>query len=257
MNGAPAIDLNVDFGETDNDSPTPAEFSILSKVSSINLSCGLHAGNPALLDSILGAAAALPIAVGAHPSYDDRAGFGRRETGIPAVAIEDLVAMQVATLRGLAQVHGVRIRYLKAHGALYHRTAHEADAAAALCRAAARGTGAGLPILGPAGSILEHTARQSGLPFFREAFLDRGYKSNGNLVPRGEPGDMVTDARIASARAIAIARGEPIEASDGMRITVAADSLCVHGDSPTALEQLTAVRFALREAGVTVSPFAP
>jgi UPF0271 protein len=194
VNKAATIDLNVDFGESDNGSPSPDELAILGTASSINLSCGVHAGNVPLLRAILRAAAALPIAVGAHPSYDDRPHFGRRETGLAAAAIEPLVAAQMLGLMALALESGTRIRYIKAHGALYHRTAHDAEAAAALCRVA-RGTGPRvLPILGPAGSALESAAKRARVKFFREGLLDRGYRADGTLVPRGEPGDLITDS---------------------------------------------------------------
>jgi len=252
-----AIDLNVDFGESDNSSPSPDELAILGTASSINLSCGLHAGNIPLLRAILREAASLPIAVGAHPSYDDRKGFGRHETGLPALAIEPLVAAQVAGLTALAREAGTRIRYIKAHGALYHRTAHDPEAAAALCSAASGAGARPLPILGPAGSQLESSARNARVPFFREGFLDRGYRGDGTLVPRGERGAMIKGSDAAAARAIAIARGESIEAVDGTSIVVPADSLCIHGDSGAALVQLRAVRTALLDAGVNVLPFAP
>lgn len=254
---AATIDLNVDFGESDNTSPSPAELAILAAASSINLSCGLHAGNITLLRAILSVAAPTPVAIGAHPSYDDRAHFGRRETGLPAEAIEFLVAAQVAGLTALARESGARIRYIKAHGALYHRTAHDAEAAAALCRAARGAAKKSLPLLGPSGSLLENAAKKARVPFFREAFLDRGYRADGTLVPRGQRGAMITDPEVSSARAVAIARAEPIEAVDGSPMMVAADSLCIHGDSDAASAQLRAVRLALRAAGVDVLAFAP
>lgn len=257
VNASLSIDLNVDFGESENQSPTPGELAILGVASSINLSCGLHAGNVPLLRAILRAAASLPIVVGAHPSYDDRTNFGRRETGLAAAAIEPLVAAQVRGLMALALESGTRIRYMKAHGALYHRTAQDAEAAAALCRVA-RGTGPRvLPLLGPAGSVLESAAKRAGVAFFREGLLDRGYRADGTLVPRGQPGAMITDSAEVSARAVAIARGDPIATVDGPAVKVAADSICIHGDSDLALAHLRAVREALRAAGVSVLPFAP
>lgn len=257
MNTAATIDLNVDFGESDNGSPSSDELAILGTASSINLSCGVHAGNVPLLRAILRAAAAMPVAVGAHPSYDDRPHFGRRETGLPAAAIEPLVASQVLGLMALALESGTRIRYIKAHGALYHRTAHDAEAAAALCRVA-RTTGPRvLPILGPAGSVLEKTAKRAGVMFCREALLDRGYRADGSLVPRGETGALITDSAAIAARAVAIARGERIASVDGAPVKVSAESVCIHGDSDRALAHLKAVREALQAAGVVVLPFAP
>lgn len=258
MSAAASIDLNVDFGESENESPSPDELAILGLASSINLSCGVHAGSVPLLRSILRTAASLPIVVGAHPSYDDRLNFGRREIGLPASSIEPLVTAQVRGLMVLAREAGVRIRYIKAHGALYHRTARDAEAAAALCRAAHSVGTRPLPLLGPAeGSELEQVAKRAGLPFFREGFLDRGYRADGTLVPRGESGAMIADPAEAAARAVAIARGEPVAAIDGSRIKIGADSLCIHGDSGAASVQLRAVREALRTAGVNVIAFAP
>ena len=257
MSPTTSIDLNVDFGETENTSPSPDELAILGAATSINLSCGLHAGNVPLIRAILRAAAALPMAVGAHPSYDDRPHFGRRETGLPAAAIEPLVTAQVLGLMALALESGTRIRYIKAHGALYHRTAHDAGAAAALCRVA-RGTGPRLlPILGPAGSVLESAAKRADVPFYREGLLDRGYRADGTLVPRTEHGALITDSAEVSARAVAIARGEPIATVDGTPLKIAADSICIHGDSGLAVAHLHAVRDALRSAGIAVLPFAP
>jgi UPF0271 protein len=257
VNTTATIDLNVDFGESDRESPSPNELAILGLASSINLSCGVHAGNVPLLRSILRTAASLPVALGAHPSYDDRLNFGRRETGLSASAIEPLVTAQVLALMTLAREAGVRIRYIKAHGALYHRTAHDAEAAAALCRAALGIDSRPIPLLGPGeGSELEKVARRAGVPFFREGFLDRGYRANGKLVARGEEGALIIDPVETSARAVAIARRQPIAAVDGTPVTITADSLCVHGDTVAALAHVQSAREALRSAGVDVSPFA-
>jgi UPF0271 protein len=258
VNTTATIDLNVDFGESDRGSPSPNELAILGLASSVNLSCGVHAGNVPLLRAILRVAASMPVALGAHPSYDDRLNFGRRETGLPASAIEPLVTAQVLALMTLAREAGVRIRYIKAHGALYHRTAHDAEAAAALCRAALGIDSRPLPLLGPGeGSELERVAKRAGVPFFREGFLDRGYRADGKLVPRGEEGALINDSTEASARAVAIARGESIAAVDGSRVTITADSLCIHGESAAALAHVKAAREALRSASVDVLPFAP
>jgi UPF0271 protein len=217
----------------------------------------VHAGNLALIRAILRAAAPLPVAIGAHPSYDDREHFGRRETGLAAAAIEHLVAAQLAGLSALARESGARIRYIKAHGALYHRTATDRDAADALCAAASGAAKSPLPLLGPSDSVLAVAAKKARVPFFCEGVLDRGYRADGTLVPRGESGAMITVPAIASARAVAIARGDTIAAVDGTPVKIAADSLCIHGDSGHAPGILRAVRLALRTAGVNVVAFAP
>jgi UPF0271 protein len=192
--------------------------------------------------------------VGAHPSYDDRAGFGRRETGLPVAAIRPVVQHQLASLEVLAARAGVSIRYVKAHGALYHRTAWEAAAAEVFARAV-RDCSAGCWILGPCGSPLAGICQQLGVPFAAEAFLDRGYQPNGHLVPRGAPGALLPDPAAAAARALALVAGKAIAAADGTPLPLIASSLCAHGDGAGALPLLNRVRRALDGAGVAIRSF--
>lgn len=251
-----AIDLNVDLGETDALMPSAAEEALLAIVSSVNLSCGAHAGNRSLLRALLALATARGVTIGAHPSYDDRAHFGRRETGESAARIGELVARQLRELAALARETGARLRYVKPHGALYHRTATDAAAADALARAV-HAHDPRLWLLGPAGSRLARAAGEHGLGFAAEGFLDRGYRADGTLVPRGQPGDLVHEPAAAADRALAFARGEPIAAADGTRLRVPARSLCTHGDSQSALPLLKLVRVRLLESGIRVQPFVP
>lgn len=250
-----SIDLNVDLGETDSPVPGSTELDLLRIVTSVNLSCGLHAGNPALLRHLLAAAAEHGIAVGAHPSYDDRPNFGRVETGLPAARIGPLVTAQIESLRHLAAETGARIRYVKAHGALYHRTAWDAEAAAPFADAV-RAFDPDLWILAPAASPLAAACAERGIPFAAEAFLDRGYQADAHLVPRGRPGDLIHDPHSAGARAVALARSEPITTDTGTPLTLSADSLCAHGDSGSALPVLRSARAALAAAGIALRAFA-
>lgn len=252
----PTIDLNVDLGESNALEPHATELSLLKIVSSVNLSCGAHAGNPSLISALLRFAAERGLSIGAHPSYADRENFGRRETGLPAADIEALVAAQLSDLAALARPTGGRIRYVKPHGALYHRVAQDAAAATALVRALVKHDRA-LWLLGPAGSQVQRAARESGIAFAAEGFLDRGYRADGTLVPRGQPGDLLTEPEAAAVRAIALARGELIQAVDGTPLRVPAQSLCTHGDGASALPVLRLVAARLFEHGVRVQPFAP
>lgn len=250
------IDLNVDLGETDAPAPHANELSLLKIVSSVNLSCGAHAGNPSLLTALLHFAVERGLSIGAHPSYPDHANFGRRETGATASEIESFTAHQLADLAALARPAGARLRYVKPHGALYHRVAQDPAAADSLARAIARHDRE-FWILGPARSALEQAARAHQLRFAAEGFLDRGYRADGTLVPRGEPGDVLTSPEHAAVRAIAFARGESIHAVDGTPLNLPARSLCTHGDSHSALSVLRLVHTRLFEHGVRVQPFAP
>ncbi len=251
-----SIDLNVDLGETASPVPSAAELDLLGVASSVNLSCGLHAGNPSLLRHLLVAATERGVVAGAHPSYDDRAHFGRRETGLPAAAIGPLIARQLAFLIDLATAAGTRLRYVKAHGALYHRTAWHPDAAGAFAHAI-HAVAPDLWILAPAASPLAAACAGLGIRFAAEAFLDRGYLADGHLVPRDQPGAFVHDPKQVAARAVALARGEPVAAHDGSPLRVAADSLCTHGDSTSALPVLRAARDALLRAGLAIHSFVP
>jgi UPF0271 protein len=225
-------------------------------VTSASVACGAHAGGTERMRATVRAARAAGVAVGAHPGYPDRAGFGRRELGADPADIERWVVEQIEALRRICREEGVRLRYVKAHGALYHRAARDAGAAAALASAVARVDRA-LVVLAPPGSAMLAAARSAGLATAREAFLDRGYRSDGTLAPRAAPGGVVAGDEEVAARALALARGEAILDVDGNPLRVAADSLCVHGDSRDAPRHARAARARLLEAGFTLAPFAP
>ena len=245
-----AIDLNADLGETVDGVPTADDEAMFAVISSANVACGGHAGDAASMRDAVDRAARFGVAVGAHPSYPDRANFGRRAVVIDPADVGAAVAAQLADLVAA----GADLRYVKPHGALYHAVTTDRRQADAVARAVADRSamiGRPLPLLGLHGEIAR-AAASVGLPFVREAFLDRGYLPDGSLVPRSEPGALLDEPALVAARAVRLAREGTVEAIDGSAVEVDAASLCVHGDSPSAVALARAVRRALDAAGVEV-----
>ncbi|MGZ0711794.1 LamB/YcsF family protein (plasmid) [Coraliomargarita sp. W4R53] len=243
-----AIDLNADLGETVNGAPTADDDAMFAVISSANIACGGHAGDASSMRESVARAARFGVAIGAHPSYIDPDHFGRRSLDIaPALLLRDLLAQ----LRALADA-GASIRYVKPHGALYNRIVHDRTQAEVVASAVAEfAEGEVLPILGLGGEIAQ-AARSQGLPFVREAFLDRGYLADGTLVTRTAPGALLSDPALVAARAVRLAREGVVEAVDGTLVSADAVSLCVHGDSPAAVAMAHAVRAALDAEGLEV-----
>ena len=244
------IDLNADIGEG-----FPADRELLELITSASVACGGHTGDIPTMRMTAELAAERSVAVGAHPGYPDRESFGRREIGASTADIERWVREQVHAFSEVCSSLGVRLRYVKAHGALYNRAWRDEEAAAAIT-AGVRAVNASLVVLGPPDSAMLAAARDAGLGTAREAFLDRGYAADGTLVPRGEPDALVTDAAAAAERALAVARGHDVRATDGMCLTIQAESVCVHGDSPHAVALARAARERLLDAGIELAPFA-
>ncbi|GAA5212464.1 LamB/YcsF family protein [Microbacterium kyungheense] len=245
-----AIDLNADLGETVDGVPTADDEAMFAVISSANVACGGHAGDAASLRDTVARAARFGVAIGAHPSYPDRANFGRVAMEMDPADLEAVVAEQLAALVAA----GGDLRYVKPHGALYHAVITDRVQAGAVARAVgalAERLGRPLPVLGLPGEI-EGAAASVGLPFVREAFLDRGYRPDGSLVPRTQPGALLDDPEAVAARAVRLAREGVVEAVDGTSVRADAASLCVHGDSPSAVDMARAVRTALDAAGVEV-----
>jgi UPF0271 protein len=223
------IDLNADLGEEVTD-----DEALLAVVTSANVACGYHAGNPAIMRAVCEEAARRGVSVGAQVSYADRENFGRVALDVEYGVLRDQVADQVGVLSAIAEAAGTVVRYVKPHGALYHRVIDDPDQAAAVL--AASGS---LPVLGMAGELLTQAAA-AGRAVLHEGFPDRAYGPDGRLVPRSEPGAVLTDAVRIAQRAVELATGtEP-------RI----DSVCVHGDTPGAVDHARAVRQALEAAGL-------
>ncbi|GAB2760003.1 5-oxoprolinase subunit PxpA [Salinifilum aidingensis] len=250
------MDLNADLAEGFGRWELGDDDALLGIVTSANVACGFHAGDPSVIRRAVERAAAGGVAVGAQVSYRDLAGFGRRFIDMPPAELTDDVLYQLGAVAGFARVAGTELRYVKPHGALYNAIVRHAEQAAALVDAV-RAFDPGLAVLGLPGSEWLDQAERAGLRVHREAFADRAYTPEGALVPRREEGAVLHDPGRIADRCVRLARGEPIEAVDGTEITAQPDSICVHGDSPDAVAIARAVRDRLAAAGVPLRPFAP
>ncbi|WP_432040321.1 LamB/YcsF family protein [Streptomyces cucumeris] len=252
----PSIDLNADLGEGFGRWQLTDDDALLSIVSSANVACGFHAGDPSTMRRVCELAAERGVRIGAQVSYRDLAGFGRRAMDVPARELADEIAYQIGALEIFARAAGSRVSYVKPHGALYNRCVHDAVQAAAVVDGITLAAGGPLPVLGLPGSRLHQAARTAGLPVVAEAFADRSYTAAGTLVPRTEPGAVVRDPDTVVKRALGFARDQAVTSLDGRRIEVAARSLCLHGDTPGAADLARRVRGELTAAGVRVAAFA-
>jgi UPF0271 protein len=240
------IDLNADVGEGVGD-----DGGVLPLVSSANVACGFHAGNPSIMRSTVQLARRLRVAVGAHPGFQDQAEFGRRELHMGLTELETLVAYQIGALAGVAALEGVRLSHVKPHGALYNMAARDEAMAAAIARAV-RAVDPALVLFGLSGSQLILAGERAGLRVASEVFADRAYRSDGSLAPRGTPGAVVTGAAEVARRAVEMAARRAVTAADGTSVSVRADTICIHGDTPGAAVLARAVRDALAAAGIAV-----
>ncbi len=248
------MDLNADLGEGFGRWTLTDDEALLACVTSANVACGFHAGDASVMRRVCDAAAANGVRIGAQVSYRDLAGFGRRSMDVPADELAAEVAYQIGALRVFAEAAGAAVSYVKPHGALYNRTVHDEQQAAAVV-AGVRLAGGGLTVLGLPGSHLLAHASAAGLPAVEEAFADRAYTARGTLVPRGEAGAVVHDGDEVVRRSVGLALDRAVTGADGGRIAVEARSLCVHGDTPGAAALARRVRAALEEAGVRVEAF--
>jgi UPF0271 protein len=246
------IDLNADLGEGFGPWRLGDDLALLSIVTSANIACGFHAGDPLIMRRTCAAAVERGVAIGAQVSYRDLAGFGRREMDVASDELTAEVLYQIAALDGIARVEGGRVRYVKPHGALYNRIVRDPVQAAAVA-AAVTAYDPTLPVLTLAGSALR---RVTDLPVVHECFADRAYTPAGTLVSRREPGAVIHDTSQVATRALRMAVTGTVEATDGTEVTVDARSICVHGDTPDAVGLARAVRVTLEEAGVRLGSFA-
>lgn len=255
-----AIDLNSDLGEGVGDNPSELDVDLLAVVSSANVACGGHAGDDESMARVCAIAAENRVAIGAHVSYKDRAGFGRESSGVPREVLKTQLHQQLCALDRHALAAGSAVTYIKPHGELYHAATHEsADARVVIAAALAfrDQTGRSLTILGPPGSALLQAAEAAGLVGVAEAFADRRYTANGQLVPRTEPDAVITDPTETLGRLRRLLRDNEIFAIDGSAISVKARSICVHGDTPGAVVMVRRLRAAIDADRVRVAPFAP
>jgi 5-oxoprolinase (ATP-hydrolysing) subunit A len=251
-----SCDLNCDLGEGFGRWTLADDAALLALVSSANVACGFHAGDPGTMRRVTAVAVRRGVRIGAHVSYRDLAGFGRRFVDVPPVELADDVVYQLAALDGFARLAGDRVRYVKPHGALYNAIVHHEGQAHAVVDAV-RAYDPTLPVMGLPGSAVLRAAEASGLPVLREAFADRAYQPTGALVPRGEPGAVLHDPGEVAERVLRLVGEGVVRAADGTDVAVEVDSVCVHSDTPGAVGLLTAVRARLDAAGVTVRAATP
>lgn len=249
-----SIDLNSDLGESFGAWSMGDDAAILEVVSSANVACGFHAGDPLGILHTLETAAARGVAIGAHVAYPDLVGFGRRNMDIPAEQLRADVIYQIGALMGLARSAGTRVSYVKPHGALYNTIAHDRTQADAVIQAVLR-IDPQLKLVCLANSPLLDWAREAGLSCVAEAFADRAYTAQGTLVSRSRPGAVLHDPELIAQRMLRLVREGVIEAEDGQVISLQAESICVHGDSPDAVNIARDLKTRLLEAGVTLRAF--
>jgi UPF0271 protein len=242
------IDWNADVGEGD---PT-ADEALLTLVTSANVACGLHAGDAHTMHATVSLAVRQGVAVGAHPGYDDREGFGRRPMHLSATEIKDLLLYQLGALDAIARAESTVIHHVKPHGALYNQAAADAALAVAIV-GAVRVFDPTLRLIGPAGSAMARAAQSAGHPFTPEAFADRRYQPDGSLVSRSEPGAVLTDPDAVAHQVRSLVTLGEVAARDGSRLPIAFETLCLHGDTPGSALLAARIRQELTALGVSVS----
>jgi UPF0271 protein len=248
------IDLNADLGEGYGPWTMGDDAAMLSLVTSANVACGGHASDPDTMFRTLSLARQHGVVTGAHPSYPDKEGFGRRRLPYAPAEIERFVAAQIGALTAIGALVGQPIRYVKPHGALGNVASEDRDIATAIVRAVRAVDGA-MALLAISGTMLEQVGRERGVPVFSEIFADRGYTGEGNLVPRSEPDAMISDPDVASDRLVRFLGSGLMPTVAGPDVPLAAHSVCIHGDSPHAVAMARRVRSALEASGMTIAPF--
>jgi 5-oxoprolinase (ATP-hydrolysing) subunit A len=245
------VDINCDMGESFGAYDIGADEQILPHVTSANIACGFHGGDPAVMRKTVAAAKSLGVAVGAHPGLPDLAGFGRRTMQVTPQEVYDMIIYQVGALLGVARAARVELQHVKPHGALYNMAAAQPPLADSIARAV-RDVDDGLVLYGLAGSHLLAAAERAGIASASEAFADRNYLPGGALVPRQRPDALVTNAGEAVRRVLRMVREGVVADVDGNDISLRADTVCIHGDGPTAAEMAKQLRAGLAAAGVQV-----
>ncbi len=247
------VDLNSDIGESFGLYKIGDDEKLMPFITSANLACGFHGGDPDVMSRTVQLCRAHGVGVGAHPGYQDLAGFGRRVVSMSAAQVENMTLYQLGALSAFTRAHGAPLRHVKPHGALYNHAARDLPTARAIAQAVAR-FDANLILVGLANSPLIDAARAVGIPFAREGFIDRAYQSDGTLVPRGETGAVDAAPERAIEVALRFVRAGAVRTIEGKEIALQVDTLCIHGDTPGAVELARAVSQALRAQGVALKP---
>lgn len=245
------IDLNADIGESFGAYQLGADEAVLESITSANVACGFHAGDPGVMRRTVRLARAAGVAVGAHPGFPDLAGFGRREMRLTAQEVEDLVVYQIGALGAMAAAEGVRLAHVKAHGALYNMAVRDRGLADAIA-GAVRAVDPALILFALPGSELARAGEAAGLAVAAEGFADRAYEPDGTLTPRSRPGAVIHDPEMVVRRAVEMARSGRVVATDKSEVAVRIDTICTHGDTPGAHELTRRLRAGLEASGITV-----
>lgn len=246
-----SVDLNCDMGESFGAWPMGNDAELMDLVSSVNIACGYHAGDASTMRITVEMAASKGVAIGAHPSYPDLQGFGRRNMSLSPQEVFDVVLYQVSALKGICEASGAKLHHVKPHGALYNQAAKDKDLAAAIAEAVSR-LDQSLILYGLSGSLLISEAVKAGLRTASEVFSDRTYKPDGSLTPRTEPTALITDVGTATTQVLQMVLDGKVVASDGKTIAINADTICIHGDSPNALRFAGAIRQMLIANDVSI-----
>jgi len=247
------VDLNCDVGESYGAFKIGVDQQLFRHVTSANIACGWHAGDPLTMRETVRLASSMNVAIGAHPGFPDLLGFGRRNMSVSEEEARSYVTYQVGALDAFVRAAGARMQHVKLHGAFYNMAAEDERLARAVAQAV-REYDPELLLVGLAGSRMLEIARESALRVVHEAFADRAYLASGRLAPRSAPGAVIHEPKIAAARAVRIVSKGTIETIDGQEIAVHADSICIHGDNPEACAVAAAIRDAFQAAGIEVTP---
>jgi UPF0271 protein len=248
---ADSVDLNCDMGESFGAWRLGADADVMPSITSASIACGFHAGDPGVMRDTVRLAADAGVAVGAHPGFQDLAGFGRREMRVSSREIEDMLLYQIGALAGIARSANVPLKHVKPHGALYNMAVRDPRIADAIARAVAAFDST-LILFGLAGSVMLDAGRNAGLRVAAEGFADRSYEPDGSLTPRSRQGAVLHDPVAVAQRAVQMVRDRAIDASDGTRLQLHVDTICVHGDTPGADISARELRRRLRDAGIMV-----
>ncbi|MGN6580123.1 MAG: LamB/YcsF family protein [Bordetella sp.] len=245
------LDLNCDMGESYGAWKMGDDEAVLGYVSSANIACGFHGGDPSTIRKTVAAAIKQGVALGAHPGFQDLAGFGRRTMLISPQEAYDITVYQVGAVAGVARSQGGALHHVKAHGAFYNMAAKDARLARAIAQAV-HDIDSSLILYGLAGSAMIQEAQALGLRVANEVFGDRSYQPDGSLTPRAQPDAMITDVNKSVEQILRMVQEQVVIATDGTRVPVRADTLCIHGDQPNAVAFAQGIRKALQDAGITV-----
>jgi UPF0271 protein len=250
------IDLNCDMGESFGRYNLGQDSDVISYITSANVACGFHASDPQVMDRTLALAKENGVAVGSHPGYLDLRGFGRRNLDCDPEEVRTDLIYQTGALAALAQSRGLSLQHVKPHGALYNTAASNQEVAKAICAGVAS-YDPGLVLValaGPGGQVIRQVAGEFGLKVAAEAFADRAYTPEGRLVPRSQPGAVIHDPGVVAARCLRMATEGVVEAADGSLVSLKPHTICVHGDTPTAVELVKQISATLEKAGVELTP---